>query len=424
VTTGTRALPRWRRALPRWREAWGLRVFADPRFVRLALGMVLLIALGYRVNQFIYFLTQPQWGYDFSAYWLAGRHVAAGEPLYLPAQLSGPFEPQALGQFLYLYPPFLAVAVAPLAALFPTYGPAMAVWSAAGAVVAAAVVLAVGRSEALVRDRSSALVLRGAAFVFPPLVAELILGNVHVLLLGLLAVAWLATRKEGRRAEAVAGVAVGIAALIKLFPAVVLVWFVLRGRWRAAAWGVAAALALAVATLPVVGLEPWLQYPRVILNLGAPANTADALAPSLWLGQWLPPLVARGIVVAVGLVAVAWSARALEERASYGVAVAACVLLAPAMFQHYLALMVLPLLLGLRVALNGPAISKVYLGLSYFAMWPGNQPLLGAWSWVLNRALPTLGALGVPVTLLAWGRQLGARKTGSAARRGRKRQAA
>lgn len=398
------------RAMARWRETWGLRVFADPRFVRIAVAMLLAIALWYRLTQFLYFLSQPQWGYDFSAYWLAGRHLLAGQPLYSAAQLAGPYEPQQLGQFLYLYPPFLAVLLTPLAAVFGTYGPAMGVWSALGAIIAAAVVLAVGGREGVVRDGRGRALLLGAAFVFPPLVAELILGNVHVVLLGLLALAWLAIGRDGnadRRGEAVAGIAVGIAALIKLFPAVVLLWFALTGRWRAAAWGLVGAVALALVTLPVTGIDPWLQYPRVVLNLGAPANTADALAPSLWLGQVLPPLVARATVLVVGLAIVTWSARSLEQRASYGIAVAASVLMAPAMFQHYLALMVLPMLLGLRIVLDGPPAARLSLAAGYFAMWPGNQPLLGAWSWVLNRALPSFGALGVPVTLAAWARRLG-----------------
>jgi hypothetical protein len=37
-------------------------------------------------------------------------------------------------------------------------------------------------------------------------------------------------------------------------------------------------------------------------------------------------------------------------------------------------------------------------------MWGGQQPALGGLSWVLNRVLPALGALLVPVGLLVWGR--------------------
>jgi alpha-1,2-mannosyltransferase len=388
-----------------WRRIWGLRVFADPRFVRLAVWLVLLIALWYRANQVIGWLSAPQWGYDFSAYWLAARHLLHGESIYTAAQLAGPYEPQFQGQFLYLYPPLLAVLVMPLAWLSPgTFGPAMGAWAVLGAAIATVVVLGVGRLEALLVDREHALLLLAAAFAFPPLVAELVLGNVHVVLLGLLALAWWETRAGARRGDAVAGLAVGTAALIKLFPAVVLLWFALTGRWRAVAWAIGGAVALVALTLPITGVGPWLDYPRAILNLGAPADTTDALAPSLWLSAVLPILPARAVVLGLGLLAVAWSAVRLEERASFGVAVAVSVLVAPSVFQHYLAIMVLPLLLGLRVVLAGPTAARLALAASYLAMWPGQQPLLGTFSWVLNRAIPTLGAVGVPATLARWGR--------------------
>src|SRR5207244_1850367 len=83
-------------------------------------------------------------------------------------------------------------------------------------------------------------------------------------------------------------------------------------------------------------------------NLGAPADTTDALAPSLWLGALLATIVARAVVLVSGVVAIVWAAARLEERASFGIAVAVSVLVAPSVFQHYLAIMVLPLLLGLR----------------------------------------------------------------------------
>jgi alpha-1,2-mannosyltransferase len=384
-----------------WRQTWGLRVFADLRFVRVALSLVLALALLYRIDQVRTFLAGPQWGYDFSAYWLAGRHLLAGQPLYTAAQLAGSYAPQ--GQFLYLYPPFLAAVVSPLAWLFPEdYGGAMVVWAAIGAVICAAVVLGVGRLEGLTTDPVRTAFLLGGTFVFPPLVAELVLGNVHVLLLGLLALAWWGTR-HGRREEAVAGVAVGIATLIKLFPGVVFLWFVLTGRWRAALWGVGAVLALALLTLPLTGLEPWLRYPQAVMNLGAPADVTDALAPATWLTGVLPFAIARGIVLGVGLIVVAWAALRVEERASYAIAVAVSVLVAPALFHHYLAIMILPLLLGLRMVLDRPPAARVALAASYLAMWPGQQPLLGMWAWVLNRAIPTVGAWGVPATLARWG---------------------
>jgi hypothetical protein len=188
---------------------------------------------------------------------------------------------------------------------------------------------------------------------------------------------------------------------------VVVVWLLVTRRWRAAVWAVAGAVGLALLTLPIVGLQPWLDYPRAILNLGAPAVVTDALAPSLWLSAIMPPLIARALVLAAALIAVVWSASRLDERASYGIAVGVSVLAAPSVFQHYLAIMVLPLLLGLSVTRDRPPAARLALGASYLAMWPGQQPLLGAWSWVLNRALPTLGGLGVPATLARWGNTRG-----------------
>jgi alpha-1,2-mannosyltransferase len=370
--------------------------------VRLALALALAIALAYRASQFLAFLSAPQWGYDLSAYWLAARHLLGGEGIYSAAQLAGPYAPQ--GQFLYLYPPFLAVLVAPLAWLFPdSYAPAMAAWALVGAVVAAAVVIGLGRLEGVARHPVRTAFLLAGAFAFPPLVAELVLGNVHVLLLGLLALAWWGVRAGSGRGAAVAGIAVGIASLIKLFPAVVLLWLLLTGRWRAVAWGIGAAVAGAALSVPITGIDPWLQYPRVLLNLGSPADLTDALAPSVWLSAVMPSLAARVLVLVVGLALVAWAARRLDERASFGIAVAASVLMAPALFQHYLALMLLPLLLGLPLALAGPPPARLGLAASYLAMWPGQQSLLGAAAWVLNRAIPTLGALGVPAALARWG---------------------
>jgi alpha-1,2-mannosyltransferase len=380
---------------------WGLRVFADPRFIRLTIGILIAIVLAYRAVQVISWLSAPQWGYDFSAYWLAARHLLDGQPIYTAAQLAGTYAPQ--GQFLYLYPPLVAVLAIPLAWLSPaSYGPAAGLWALGGVAVTVAVVLGIARLERLAPTRGGAILLLAGAFAFPPLVGELVLGNVHVLLLGLLALAWWGVRMGGKPGDALAGLAIGAAALIKLFPALLLLWLVLTGRWRAAGWAVLGAAALTVLTLPITGVGPWLDYPTVLLNLGAPADATDALAPAVWLGLLVPPLIARVIVLAAGLVAIGWAALRLDEAASFGIAVAVSVLVAPALFQHYLALMVLPLLLGLRLALEGPRSARLALGASYFAMWPGQQPLLGGAAWLLNRAIPTLGALGVPATLARW----------------------
>src|SRR5262245_1082881 len=376
---------------------YGLRLLSTPRVQRSVIVVALVIVLVFRALQVLTFAGQIQWGYDFSSYWQAGRHVLEGLPIYSGAQLAGPYSPQQ--QYQYLYPPFLAVAVTPLAALFPTdYRLANVPWALIGTVLAAVVAWTVSRREGI-GERRDTLLLVGATFAFPPVIGELVMGNVHLILLGLLGGAWLAIRAgDDRRSAAIAGILVGVATIIKLFPAVVVLWFLLTGRRRAAAWSVVTIAALAVATLPFVGIQPWLDYPQVLLNLAPPVDTTDTLAPTVWLSMLVPPAIARVIVVVGFIGAVAWAVRARSEPVSFGVAVAASVLIAPALYQHYLAIFVLPLLLALRWA---PPVWAV--ALCYLAMFGGEQAALGSATWVVNRLLPTAGAIGLVVVLLVRG---------------------
>jgi hypothetical protein len=241
-------------------------------------------------------------------------------------------------------------------------------------------------------------------------VGELVLGNVHLVLLGLFALAWLGIRRGDERGEWIAGIAVGIAAVIKVFPALLLLWFLLERRYRASAGVVVGAAVAALLALPFTGSEPWFQYPTVLANLSAPSDTTDTLAPTVWLAEAVGFTPARIAVTVLGLVVLAWSAlrfrpgvpalpaawdlQAARAR-SFAVAVAISVLVAPALYHHYLALLVLPLLLGL-----GAGVPVRWLALAYLLMWGGQQAALGDLAWFVNRALPTTGALVLLAALL------------------------
>src|SRR6185436_4588433 len=205
--------------------------------------------LAFRAVQFALLTREVQWGYDFSFYWTAGKRLLNGEAIYSAAQLAGPYAPQ--GQDGFLYPPPFAALVTPLAPLFPDADSANWVWSILGATILVASVLAVWRSERL-GERFPLLagggrwLLVAAAFAFPPVIGELVLGNVHLVLLGLLTLAWLGIRRGDERGEWVAGLAIGVAALIKVFPAALLLWFLLTRRWRAAAGVIVGAAVLTI----------------------------------------------------------------------------------------------------------------------------------------------------------------------------------
>ena len=398
-------------------NAYGLRLLAKPGVQITILALLATLVLAFRLLQFIGLTRQIQWGYDFSAYWTAAARLLAGVSPYTAEQLAGPYAPQV--QYLYLYPPPLAAIVTPLAALFPTdYRAAAWVWTAIGAAILFWAVLALWRSERLaerfpILSGGGRWLLVAGAFVFPPVVGELVLGNVHLLLLGLLTVAWLGIRRGDSKGELTAGIAVGLAAVIKVFPAVLLIWFVLTRRYRAAAGVVIGAAAFALITLPVTGVEPWTQFPAVLANLSAPSDTTDTLAPTVWLAGPLGFTPARILVTLVGLGLIAWTAwtvrrttagqpgspvgspEAARLARSFAIAATVSVLIAPALYHHYLALLVLPLVLGLATG-----VPLRWLVLAYLLMWGGQQNALGDLSWVLNRGLPTIGALVVLAALL------------------------
>jgi hypothetical protein len=376
---------------------FGLRLLAQPRVQRAALWTILVVFALTRAVQFATWTTQIQWGYDFSAYWLGGRHVLEGSPIYAPFQLGGSYSPQQ--QYLYLYPPFLAVVIAPLAALFADYRVANWLWAGLGALVLAMAVATLGRRERLVAGRDIVLLV-AAAFVFAPVVGELVLGNVHLLIVGLLAGAWLGISSGTDRGALAAGVLVAVATLIKVFPGLIIVWFLLTGRPRAAVAAVLAMVVLAAATLPIVGLGPWLDYPVVLLNLGAPVDATDVLAPTVWLSGSMPTIVARTLVTVVGLGVIVWTTRHRADVVSYAVTIAISILVAPALYQHYLAVLVVPLVLGLR---HAPPV--IWVVVAYLLLSGGKQEALGDAAWIVNRAIPTLGALLVVAGLCWFGRR-------------------
>jgi alpha-1,2-mannosyltransferase len=378
-------------------DAFGLRLLYQPRIQRICLAALLGAVLLVRALQFFHFTSLTEWGFDLSFYWTAGQHVLAGESVYAPFQTAGPYPPQGVA-YEYLYPPFLAVAVAPLVALFGDYRAANWLWAGLGATILALVVLTVAHRERL-GSRVDRALLVGAAFALAPVTSELILGNVHLLILGLLAGAWLAVDHRTPRGDIAAGALVGVAALIKVFPGLIVVWFLLTGRVRAAVAAVATMVLLAVATLPVVGLKPWLEYPTVLQNLGPPTELSFVLAPMVWLAGSMPPLLAQGLVTVAGLAVVAWTTRRRSEPISFGVAVAVSVLAAPALYPHYLAIMVLPLLLAL-----GHTRPAGWIVLVFVAVSGGDGAGLGGAAWIVTRGLPTLGALAVVLGLAWFGR--------------------
>ena len=337
------------------------RTFADPRFRRLiwllvgGLGWAGLVALGVALLA----KEPPQAGFDLTLILDAGRRVAGGESPYVAGAVSAGTQVESL---FYSYPPPIAQFASLIGGL-PNGTVLLVV--AAGAVAGFGIVvggLALGprvgasghgRWWDVVDAVLPALAL--APFAYPFAIA-LLFGNVDAWFPLAYGAVLLASLGGARRWQVVAGIALGLAALAKLYPALLLGWLAVRGlRSRLRDGGVAgvptewATLAVAVITglmavgvsLLAGGLDPWRDYIGVLragtgadfvstLNIG-PASQLALLAADPSLATRVAPFVAIAAILATA--AAAWLQR--PAASSLAVATIASLVLSPITWFHY-----------------------------------------------------------------------------------------
>ena len=199
---------------------------------------------------------------DGMAYWYAAERIRSGLDLYDPgASVSTPFA--------YWYPPFLAQLIVPFTFIV---GPVvyLGTWTA----------IEVTALIYLVRRRP---ILVAIAPLFLPVAVELMYRNVHLALAALVVVGI-------RRSPAL----LGIGALVKAAPVVVIVYLACRRRYRDAA----------IATGTLLGV----------------AAVSIAVAPDLWSAWWSTMTVRDAVGAGTGMVPIPYAARLV---AAAGLAAAA-----------------------------------------------------------------------------------------------------
>ena len=222
------------------------------------LWLLVLAAIG---ASLLLVTAMARWGApsDEHAYWLAARRIIEGQALYDPAAT-------IVTPFAYLYPPPLAQALVPVAAVVPSWLFSVG-WTV---LMGLALFWLAGRD-----------VLRALALVaFPPVAVEFWFRNVH-LFLAVLVVLGL------RRAAP----AFAVGAAIKVSPGLGIPYLAIRGEWRTAA--IATAVGAAMLALSVV-LSPdaWRAYVDFALSV-------DPLQQSSFVAVPLPIRAAAGLIVAV-----------------------------------------------------------------------------------------------------------------------------
>ncbi|MFT4964723.1 MAG: hypothetical protein ACI9PP_002007 [Halobacteriales archaeon] len=176
------------------------------------------------LNAVLFPITNPEHvGFATDVYYAAGRAALAGNEFYatLPGAASG-----------FRYPPLAVVGFSPHA-LLGDPGLAYLLQTALNLVTAGALAILLVRFTDRAEvglDRIDRLLIAGYAFFSVAATTNLVMGQINHQLA--LAIAGGAVLLERNREEA-GGIAFGLAAFVKLFPALVGVWLLRRSAWRA-----------------------------------------------------------------------------------------------------------------------------------------------------------------------------------------------
>jgi hypothetical protein len=294
--------------------------------------------------------------------WGSARNYWDGLPVYTPHSMSIPRHLGLLSNPVKsieynAHPPTSVLLALPLARL--DYPDAVLAWNAIslaaflGSLTIVATVLPVSRTLF-----SPALALLTFCH---PLYGNLCQGQLTLILGFLVTMMW-ALERSGR--SSAAGLLLGTATAIKLFPGFLAVYYVARGRLRPLLAVMASFFSLTLATVVVLGLDTYRDYvqnalPRLSAFRGFGYNFSIAglwhklfdpaaevvLAPPLWpsltLARWGTLL--SDVVVTLIVAAFAYRARTLAQRdLAFASAVAAMLLVSPLTWDISLLLLLVP----------------------------------------------------------------------------------
>ncbi|HMF14621.1 MAG TPA: glycosyltransferase family 87 protein, partial [Gemmataceae bacterium] len=237
---------------------------------------------------------------DFFQEWASARNFLSGHPIYEPQRAScmrylgcAPDGDSHFFLEINAHPPTTVLLGLPLARLdYPT---AVFAWNLVSLAAVAASAWLVFRQLDL--RLQPWMILPAAVFVLLcwPLRSHLAQGQLATVLLLLITGAWAADR-SGR--QTLAGTLLGAAAVLKLFPALLFLYFILRRQWRAVAAGLACCGVLTAVTAAVLGPAAYATYLRDVPPFVAEWRSAwnNSSLPGLWSKLFEPGTKGNGIV--------------------------------------------------------------------------------------------------------------------------------
>lgn len=278
----------------------------------------------------------PGWDFRF-AYLEAAESVLEGRSPYPSVDDAVLEEDRG-----YVYPPQLALAFIPFTALPVDVAAGIAVITSLAAVLAALAVVGV-------RDvRCYAAVL-----VWAPAWNAIENANVSAALTLVVALAW-----RYRATVWPLAAALGLAVSTKLFLWPLIVWAVATRRLRAAWLALALGLAVTFASWAAIDFKGLTAYPALVSRISEIQAERSYSIPGMAAALGFDPVVGEALMLIAGAallgIGVNFGRRG-DDRRAFTCAIAASLALTPIVWQHYLAILVVPL------ALARPRFSALWL---------------------------------------------------------------
>jgi alpha-1,2-mannosyltransferase len=338
-------------------------------------------------------LLGPKFGLDFTQYYVASRMVLEGEAhnvygtesYYLAKAASYGAVTDAGGTMTNAYPPFAAFCLIPFALL--PFRPALLLFSVTSMLALGVAVWAFFANKKDMARRDSTLAGLLITFSFFPVYYSLYMGQVNALLFLCMALVLYFAR---RGQPWCAGFLIALAALIKLFPAVLMVFFAVKRQFKLVAAAAASAVALGAISLIVCDPRLYVTYFTQVLpretgggafyrNQGLSGLLSRLLTQNDYvsaLANW--PGLARGMGVLAGilvLLAALWvAARRGGSRTSdmeFGLYLVATLLALPKSWEHYGVFLLFAYFAVLRLVVHARALPRAPMLLTFlsFCIW-------------------------------------------------------
>jgi len=375
---------------------------------------------------------------DMLQYYLMGKALRAGEYLYQPMNI---LALKLTGADRYYhhpspYPPPMALFSVPLS--YADLPRAPIVWFGIEfAALSVALILLTTWYRGKFSPWISGVVLI-ITLGFYPVWVSLVQGQVSVILLTLLAAAWMLMRARHTFA---AGLLLGISISIKLFAWPVLLYFLLKKQWRTLIAAGLMAASLHALTAIFVGIEPLVDYYLRVPGEVLPYYQAHWYNVSLWTLGWrlfagtespmlvgpvAPPLVSLpglapifstlAVMAALGA-GLYWALRSKSGDTSFALMVCTSLMISPITWIHYYSMVLIPIavvLRGLKTRKYPPVETWSYaipaLGLILSTEWiqslvrntsifTGEETAIASFAVSILNLMPAAALLGLSVCL-------------------------